>query len=79
MPDRAHRDGGPGGALLLMLGLILALVAVVLLLAQEAPGRIGGFEGAARGVLRGLIRRPFPNPERRVLPAPSGSRPEQAR
>jgi hypothetical protein len=79
MPDRAHREGGPGGAVLLTLGLILVLIAVVLLLAREAPGRIGGFEGAARGVLRGLIRRPFPNPERRVQPAPSSSQPEQAR
>jgi hypothetical protein len=79
MPDRAHRDGGPAGAVLLTLGLLLVLVAVVLLLAQQAPGRIAGIEGAARGALRGLIRPPFPNPERRVQPAPSSSRPEQAR
>jgi hypothetical protein len=84
-PGPGREDRGRVGAALFAFGLILLLVAIVLVLAQEAPGRVAGIEGAARGVLRGLIRRPFPNPERQVLrtvehvPARPGSPPEPAR
>jgi hypothetical protein len=85
MPDRAQRDGvrrdgGPGGAALFVLGLIVVLIAALFLLVHEAPSRLGSLEEAAHGLLRGMIRRPFPNPERQVRPPThQSSQPEQGR
>ena len=73
MPDSYRRGDGGRGAVLLMIGLLLVLVAAVLLIANEAPTRLGGLAGAGRGMLQRMIPRPFPSPERRVQPAPASA------
>jgi hypothetical protein len=70
MHTGARSGGGRWGPALLTLGLLLILAAAVLLLAREAPARLGGFPGIGRGLLHRLIpARPFP-PERRAEQPP---------